>query len=117
MICGDILGRLGLMGRQVQAERGHVLVEGADELLGQLLAGDSPFVGALDDLVVHVGEVADVGDLDSRVLQVAVDDVEDDVGPGVADVAESYTVMPQTYIPTLPGSRGRNSSFRPLIVL
>ena len=48
-----------------------------------------PFlVGPVDDLVVDVREVADIGDLISAVSKIAIDHVEDDGGPGMADMAE-----------------------------
>ena len=43
-------------------------------------------VGALDDLVVHVGEVVDVGDGVAEVLEVAAHDLARQRGADVADV-------------------------------
>ncbi len=84
---GDVLGGLGLATRQIEAESGHILVEGADEFLGQGVTVDPPLVGPVDDLVVDVGVVADVVDLVTGKPEIAVDDVEDDIGAGVADMA------------------------------
>ena len=52
-----------------------------------LLPVDVFLVGALDDFIVNVGEVADVVHFVADVLEVAVHGVEYDTGAGVADVA------------------------------
>ena len=44
--------------------------------------------GCIDDLVVDVGEIADVGDLEAAVAQIADDDIESGEGPRIADVDE-----------------------------
>jgi hypothetical protein len=83
-----VLGGPGLdVGRQ-HAERGHVLLEGGDVALGQLAGRDPFLVGAADDLVVDVREVAHEGDAIAREPQIARDDVEHHQHPGVADVGE-----------------------------
>ncbi len=83
----DMLGRLRLDRRFQQAEGRHIFVKGADKLFGEEGAVDAAFVGAIDDFVVDVGVVADIGDVISGKLQIAVDDVKDDVGAGMTDMA------------------------------
>jgi hypothetical protein len=73
-------------GRQ-DAQRGRIFVHRLDEAAGQLAHRLAVLDGALDDLVVDVGDVADVLDLVARSLEPAVDDVEGHHHPGVTDVA------------------------------
>ena len=68
------------------AERVHVFVERVGEARGERERVFAKLVRPRDDLVVDVGEVADVGDLVAAGLQVARDDVEADVDPRVSDV-------------------------------
>ena len=83
----DMFRGLGLASRGQQAEAVHVLVEGANEFFRQFPAADAALVGALDDLVVHIRVVAYVVHLVAEIAQVTIDDVEHDVGAGMADVA------------------------------
>ena len=55
--------------------------------LGQFLDRRAEFLGADDELVVHVGDVDDEGDLIAEIGQIALDRVEDDGADHVADVA------------------------------
>ena len=61
-----MLGRSRLVIRAQNAEAIVVLVHRRDEALRQRLHALAVLRGALDDLVVDVGDVADEGDLDSR---------------------------------------------------
>ena len=82
----DALAHPGLVLGVEQPESVGVLVVERDVLLGQGDGLHAALVGPLDDLVVHVREVADEGDLPFAMPQVADEAVEDDEGAGVADV-------------------------------
>ena len=56
-------------------------------LLRVLLHGDAVAGGVADDLVVHVGDVHDVLQLEAALLQKAPQRVDDDEGAEVADVS------------------------------
>ena len=83
---GDMLRRLGVDGRPLDAQRVRVRVVFLDEALAQLLDGGALLVGAADHLVIDVGEVLHEGDLIALVLQIAAKRVEDDRRARVADV-------------------------------
>jgi hypothetical protein len=70
------------------AERIEVGVHRPGHLLGELADGHAALERAADDLVVDVGDVADVGDLVAQRLQPAVDDVEGQLRARVAHVAQ-----------------------------
>ncbi len=82
-----MFGGLGLHGRGRHAQAFHVLVEHADKAFGQLFRRGLLLPGPVDDLVVDVGEVADIGDLEAPVTQVAHHHVKDQRRAGMADVA------------------------------
>ena len=82
----DVFGRLRVHGRLADAERvcvGEVL---GDVFFRNFLARDALFVGALDDLVVHVGEVLHKRHLVAAVLQIAAQHVKHDDRARIADV-------------------------------
>jgi len=83
----DVVGGLGFHGRFGQPQAVHILVKGLDVAIGDRAVIDPLLVGAIDDLVVDVGVVADVGHVVAGIFQVAVDNVKDHVGAGMADVA------------------------------
>jgi hypothetical protein len=116
-----------LRGRQ-GAQRAHVVVVPADRLLGaladqllqaagvaRLLPGERRGV----DLVVHVREVADIGDviLAVDVAEQAEQDVEDHDGPRVAEVRAVVDGGAADIHPHVRGSSGRSSSLRRVRVL
>ena len=82
----DFLGGAGVDVGAADVQRVHRLEEVANELLGQLGGFNALFLGALDYLVVHVGEVLDVVHLETDMLQIPAQHVEGDVAQGVADV-------------------------------
>ena len=84
---GDIGGRPRLVLGDLDAERREVLLVRADEPRGQRLGRLAVLGGAVDDVVVDVGDVPDVRDLEAAVPQVAAHDVEGDQRAGVANVA------------------------------
>ncbi len=51
-------------------------------------AGNALVVGALDDLVVHVGKIADEGDFIAFIAEQAHQDVERHRGTGMSDVRQ-----------------------------
>ena len=84
---GNVVGGAGLVRGREAAEREHVLLHRAGELVGELGRRDAAFGGAADDLVVDVGDVAHEGHLHARGLEPAAHDVEGHEGAAVADVA------------------------------
>ena len=84
----NVLGGFRLDVRAHDPEAVHVLMVGRDVGFRDLRAADALVVGALDDLVVHVREVADEGDFVTLVAQEAHHDVEGHGGTGVSDVGE-----------------------------
>ncbi len=89
----DHLDHRGYLARGARADVGvenaqavHLLDEGVGELGGDLLGRATLLVGAVDDLVVHVGEVLGKRHLVALVLQVAADDVKGQEGAAVAHV-------------------------------
>ena len=90
----DMLGRARFDGRREHAERTHICVELRLGLLGdladRLVQRQVRIVlrGARVDLVVHVGDVADIGDMLGAVdvPQQTEQHVEDDDGPRIADM-------------------------------
>ena len=58
--------------------------------------GDAVRLGLREDLVVDVGDVADVGDVEAADGQPAPQHVESQGGADVADVRAAWTVSPQT---------------------
>ena len=63
-------------------------MEGGDIGLSDLGAGLAFLIGAVDDLVVHVGKVAHEGHIVADMAQIAGENVEDHGGTGMADMAE-----------------------------
>ena len=84
----DVFGRLRVHGRLADAERVGVGEVFGDVFFRDFLARDALFVGALDDLVVHVGEVLHERHLVAAVLEIAAQHVEHDDRARVADVDE-----------------------------
>ena len=101
---------LGSTRRLFQPQPLHVLVEGLDIAVGNGAVIDPFLVGAVDDLVVDVGIVADVGDIVAGILQIAEDHVEDHVGPGMADMAVVVDRYPADIHAGLAGDQ-RNEGF------
>jgi hypothetical protein len=78
---------VGVMQQSAAASwRRRVLAEAHGAAHGQLARGLAELGGALDDLVVDVGDVADVGDLGIAASEVAVNDVVGHERARVADV-------------------------------
>ncbi len=84
----DMVGCLGFDGGTQHPQPVHVLVKGGNVAIRDGAVITAFLVGPVDDLVVDVGIVADIGHLIPAKTQVAVDHVKDDPGPGMADVAE-----------------------------
>ena len=82
----DRLARLRLVVGAPDAERLGVRQVGVGHLARELLAGDAAVAGGVVDLVVDVGDVGDEGRRVALVLEEALQQREDDVGPGVAYV-------------------------------
>ena len=73
---------------------------------GQVLDGRPVLLGLDDQLVVHVGDVDDPGDLVAEIDEVALDRVEDDRADHVADVALRVDRRAADVHPHLAGSDG-----------
>ena len=82
----NVLGGLRMHGGRLDAERLRIDEVLLDILLRDLVGGNALLVGALDDLVVNVGEVLHKGDVVAAVLEVTAEHVEHDDRAGVADV-------------------------------
>ncbi len=84
----DVLRGPGIaVGRQ-DAEGVAVPAEGLDERLRVLVEAHALGLGPPDRLVVDVGDVHDVDDLEAPEEQKALEQVLEDVGPPVADMGE-----------------------------
>ncbi len=57
-----------------------------DQALGEVVTGDPGLGGAFDDLVIHVGDVAHIGEIVTGVTQVTGHHIEGDEGATVADM-------------------------------
>ena len=82
----DVLGGLGLVIGLQDAQGRHVLMKGPGRAFGDGPDVLSRFLGRRHDLVVHVGDVAHVGDAAVKAPQEPVEHVEHDHRAGVADV-------------------------------
>ena len=115
----DMLGGARLDRRAQAAERFDIVVklffgpfgDLADRLV-QRQAGKIPR-GALVDLVIDIGDVADIFDVSFavEVPQQAEQHVEHDHRARVADMSEVVDRRPQTYMRTLSGSSGTKGRF------
>ncbi|MNR14934.1 hypothetical protein D3C85_1314340 [compost metagenome] len=88
MHAGDMPGGARLLVRAQDIEACLVLVHGGDHAIDQRLEGLAVVVGALDDLVVDVGDIAHIGHLIATLAQPAGDHVERHHHPRVTDMAE-----------------------------
>ena len=82
----DLAGGARADVRVEHAQAVHLLDEGLRELVGHLGGGAALLVGAVDDLVVHIGQVLGEGDLVALIGEVAADHVEGQEGAAVADM-------------------------------
>jgi hypothetical protein len=71
-----------------QTEAAHVDFKFADVSFGNRFIIGLFLVGPVNDLVVDVRKVADKGDFISTVSKIAIDHVEDDRRPRMADMAQ-----------------------------
>ncbi len=83
----DVGGSARLVVGRFDAERGEVLVHGADEARGQGVDRLAVLLRAADDLVVDIRDIAHVGDAVAAGAQPAPHHVERHHHPGVAEVA------------------------------
>jgi len=84
---GDVLGGLRFQVGSVDAESVHVDIELVDEAIGEFCGGGVLFGRPVDDLVVDVGEVADIGHPQAAIAEIADDHVEGEGGAGVSYMA------------------------------
>ncbi len=82
-----MLGSQRFVIRSQHPECIHVFIEGSNVAIGDGPIVGSFLVGSPNDLVVDVGKVADKGDIVTVITEVAVDDVEDDGGTCMTDMA------------------------------
>ena len=80
------LGRADVVVRGEHLEGGHVRTEQVGLLLGERAPVDAGRLGPLEQGVVHVGHVLDVGDLETGRAPVAVQQVEGHIGARVAEM-------------------------------
>ena len=83
----DVVRGAGLMVGALDIEAVHILMEGADIGLGHFLPVPAFLIGAADDLVVHIREVADEGHVQALRAHVADQQVKDDGRAGMPDMA------------------------------
>ena len=81
---------IGLQG----AHFGHVLVEGLGRPRRDRLDGFAGIFGRGDNLVVHIGNVANIGDARIKPFEKAVEHVEDHDRTRVADMGEVVNCRP-----------------------
>ena len=84
----DVLGRPRLQVRRQQTQRGEVLVHRPDVLFREFGGRHAALGGAPDDLVFHVGDVADVGHAQAARTHPAHGQIEGDERARMAEVAE-----------------------------
>ena len=80
----DVFGRFGVHRRRTDTERRHVLPVLCNVFLRDLVGGDTLLVRALDDLVVHIGEVLHERDLVPAIFKIPAQHVKNHDGAGVA---------------------------------
>ena len=83
----DVFGGFGLDVGAQHAQRVAVFVHGGDEARGEFADGFAVFVGAGDDFVVNIGDVAHIGERIAVLPQPAGNHVEHDQHARVAEVA------------------------------
>ena len=85
-----MLGRPRLDGRRQGAQSRHVVVKGLGRPRGDVGDRFLVVVRGVDDLVVHIGDVADIGDVIVAIgpAQQAEQRIEHDDGPRIADMGE-----------------------------
>ena len=83
-----MLGCVGHDLRPLQPEGFHVLQESLREGCGEFLDRPSRCLGTSDDLVVDIGDVHDVGQIEALVDQIAAEQVLEGEGAKISDVDE-----------------------------
>jgi len=83
-----VIGGAGLVRGSLDAQRIRVLVQGFDHAVGQGPNGLAVVKGALDDLVVNVGDVAHVGHPKAAGTQPALHHIKRHHGAGMTQVTE-----------------------------
>src|SRR5579883_2966937 len=73
------------IGRQ-NRQRPHIAAILGSVVLGQGLGGDAAFIGAMNDLIIHVSDIADIGDLKVAIEKVPPDDIKSQRASRMADV-------------------------------
>ncbi len=79
--------RTRLVIRLLHAQRGRILVHGLNETAGQLRDRLAVLDGALDDLVIDVGDIAHISNVQSRLAQPALHHIEHHHHPSVTKMA------------------------------
>ena len=82
-------GGTGLLVRRQHAERSNIVVHFLDKTPGQIIDAFLVLIGAVDDFVIHVGDIAHVGHmlLAEEMAKVAIHHVEHHQHPGMAHMA------------------------------
>ena len=106
-----VFGGAGFFGRSKHAEGIAVFVHGSNVTIRQLLNGFTTLVGAVNDFVVDIGNVAHVLDLITLCHQPAVDHIEHDHDPGMAQVTEVVNGHPADVHTHLPRMNRLQRSF------
>ena len=82
-----MFGGFGFYIGALHAQRVGIFVHGGDEAGGELLDGFAVFVGAGDDFVVYVGDIAHIGERVAVLAQPAGNHVKHHQHAGVPEVA------------------------------
>jgi len=74
--------------RTLQVQSIEIGMHLGDQALGEGIAGFMVFGGALDDLIIHVGDVAHEGQVIAQIAKVTCHHVEGDEGAAVTDMTQ-----------------------------
>jgi hypothetical protein len=115
-----VRGGARFVARRQDAECCRILVHGSDKAPGQRIDGLAVLFGATDDLVVDVGDVADIGHLEAGTAQVAVDHVEHHQHarvPEMAKVVDGHAADVHPHLAGLEWGEGRLAACQAVVDL
>ena len=65
---------------------GHVLLEGCDKHIGQFLGGHASFICCLDNLVIYIRKVGNIGHIKASVFKITADGIKGHHTAGISDM-------------------------------
>ena len=107
----DMVGGLRLHRRPGQAKAIHILIKSLNIPVGDRTVISPLLIGAIDNFVIDVGIVADVGNIVAGIFQVAKDDIERHAGAGMADMAIIINGYPADVHPDRAGGQRNKKLF------